>query len=297
VSELPLSVVLGTTQPWPELERLIESVVPQAREIGAEVIVVDNNGAGLPEQLASETPEIVWITDPGASIFRMRSLGMSVARGEVVALTEDHCVPAPGWCQAHVDGHAEHPDVPAVGGTVVNGATGKLSAWGSFLLNHSEWMPPVESGMRPMVDRANISYKRSVVPSTPTAPEVAEPLIDDRLLRSRAKFFLNADAVVTHIQSLGLRGTLTIHFHSGRSLAGSRVARGLGLAGRVACATASAALGPAMFVQTIRRVARRRPPLRLLASLPMVLAVASVISAGLVVGYLAGPGDSARRIR
>ena len=297
MSEPPLSVVLGTTQPWPELAPLIESVVPQAREIGAEVIVVDNNGAGLPEQLASETPEIVWITDPRGTIFRMRSLGMSLARGKVVALTEDHCVPGPGWCQAHVDGHAAHPEVPAVGGPVGNGATEKLSAWGSFLLNHSEWMPPVESGMRRMVDRANISYKRSVVPSTPTPPEVAEPVIDDQLLESGASFFLNADAAVTHAQSFGLRGTLSIHFHSGRSLAGSRVRRGLGSGKRIAGALTSVALAPAMFVQTIRRIARHSLSPRALASLPMVFAVASVISAGLVVGYLAGPGDSARHIR
>src|SRR4029078_2161518 len=123
LSNPPLSVVLGTTQPWPELEPLIDTVVPQAREIGAEVIVVDNNGGGLPEKLASQTPEIVWITDPGASIFRMRSVGMSVARGDVIALTEDHCLPSPGWCKAHIDGHAQHPDVAAVGGTVANGAT------------------------------------------------------------------------------------------------------------------------------------------------------------------------------
>jgi hypothetical protein len=297
VSELPLSVVLGTTQPWPELQRLIECVLPQAREIGAEVIVVDNNGAGLPDQLAATTPEIVWITDPGASIFRMRSLGMSVARGEVVALTEDHFVPAPAWCRAHVDGHAAHPEVPAVGGPVMNGATGDLSAVGSFLVNHAEWMPPVESGMRPMVDRANISYKRSVVPSTPSAPEVAEPLIDEELLRVGAKFFLNADAAVTHDQSFGLRGTLSIHFHSGRSIAGSRVAAGLGLGKRLTGAVASLALGPAIFVQTVRRVVRRRPPIRVLAGLPMAFAVASVVAAGLVIGYLTGPGDSARHIR
>jgi hypothetical protein len=239
----------------------------------------------------------VWITDPGASIFRMRSLGMSVARGDVVALTEDHCVPSPGWCKALIDGHAAHPEVAAVGGPVANGATGELSAWGSFLINHADWMPPTESRICRMVDRANISYKRSVVPRTPTPPEVAEPLIDDHLLRSRAKFFLNADAPVTHTQSFGLRGTLAIHFHSGRSLAGSRIRRGLGPAGRVVRAITSALLGPAMFVQTVRRTARRPKSARIVASLPMALAVGCAISGGLVIGYLTGSGDSARHIR
>jgi hypothetical protein len=227
----------------------------------------------------------------------MRSVGMSVARGGVVALTEDHCLPSPGWCKAHVDGHAKHPEVPAVGGPVANGATGELSAWGSFLINHSDWMPPTESRMCRMVDRANISYKRSVVPRTPTPPDVAEPLIDDHLLRANANFFLNADALVTHDQSFGLRGTLSIHFHSGRSLAGSRVRRGLGPAGRLTRAFASSLLGPAMFVQTVRRTARRPKSARILASLPMAFAVASAISAGLVIGYLTGPGQSARHIR
>jgi hypothetical protein len=297
VSELPLSVVLATTQPWPELAPLLRTVVPEVREIGGEVIVVDNNGRGLPADFTGDNPEVVWITERGASIFRMRSLGMSVARGEVIALTEDHCRPARGWCKAHLDAHAEHPEAAAVGGPVLNGATEQLSAWGSFLINHAEWMPPVESGLRPTIDRANISYKNWAVPKIPSRDGSDEPFLFERLQRAGATFVMDTNAPVTHDQAFGVRGTLTIHFHSGRSTAGARLAGGMNVPRRLLRAIASVALGPAMFVQTMRRIFRRPKSPRVLASLPMAFAVANAISFGLLVGYLAGPGDSARQIR
>ena len=202
----PLSVVLGTTQRWPELEPLIESVMPQARELGAEVIVVDNNGVALPEQLAAETPEIVWITDPGASIFRMRSLGIPGRPRCVIALTEDHCV-----LRQVVPGTHRRPrrpsEVPAVGGAVANGATRELSAWGQFRSTTRSGCRLSRAGCgRWSTARTSPALGRTW--STPTRPEVAEPLIDDRLLQSGATFFLSADAAVTHDQSFGLRGTL-----------------------------------------------------------------------------------------
>lgn len=295
---LPLSVVLGTTQPWPELAAFLETVVPEARELGAEVIVVDNNGRGLPDDYAQENPEVVWITERGASIFRMRSVGMSIARGDVIALTEDHCLPSPGWCEAHLRAHAEHPDAAAVGGPVGNGATERLSAWGSFLLNHAEYMQPIESGERATIDRANISYKRWAVPRTPSDLGVAEPFIDEQLRKSGAKFVMTTGAPVTHDQSFGPRDTLSIHFHSGRSTAGLRVLGGMSPGERARRAATSAVLGPAMFAATLRRVARKRPKsARALASLPMSLAIAVTISAGLIAGYVAGPGGSTRHIR
>jgi hypothetical protein len=295
---LPLSVVLGTTQPWPELAASLETVIPEAREIGGEVIVVDNNGRGLPENFADDNPEVVWITERGASIFRMRSVGMSIARGEVIALTEDHCLPSPGWCKEHLRAHTEHPDAAAVGGPVGNGATGKLSAWGSFLLNHAEYMEPIASGERAAIDRANISYKRWAVPSVPSDLGVAEPFIDEGLRKAGEKFVMTTEAPVTHDQSFGLRDTLSIHFHSGRSTAGLRLLGGMGRGERIRRTITSMLLGPAMIAATTRRVARKRPrSLRALASLPMVLAIACTISAGLVLGYLTGPGGSTRHIR
>jgi hypothetical protein len=296
--ELPLSVVLGTTQPWPELADSLDTVIPEAREIGAEVIVVDNNGRGLPEGFADENPEVVWITERGASIFRMRSVGMSIARGEVIALTEDHCLPSPGWCREHLRAHTENPDAAAVGGPVGNGATERLSAWGSFLLNHAEYLQPIEGGERATIDRANISYKRWAVPTVPSNLGVTEPFIDEQLRRSGAKFFMTTGAPVTHDQSFGLRDTLSIHFHSGRSTAGLRLLCGMGRAERIRRTITSFLLGPAMFAATTRRVARKRPrSARAIASLPIVLAIACTISAGLVAGYLTGPGGSTRHIR
>jgi len=45
----PLSVVIATTKPWPEMRATLDSLLPQARDLGAEVIVADGDGRGLPD--------------------------------------------------------------------------------------------------------------------------------------------------------------------------------------------------------------------------------------------------------
>ncbi len=44
----PLSVVIATTKAWPEIEPCLESLHWQALAMGAEVLVGDGHGQGLP---------------------------------------------------------------------------------------------------------------------------------------------------------------------------------------------------------------------------------------------------------
>jgi len=46
--------------------------------------------------------------------------------GDIVALTEDHCVVAADWCTAIVRAHEEHPQALGVSGAIENGSTGSV---------------------------------------------------------------------------------------------------------------------------------------------------------------------------
>src|SRR4029453_8202728 len=78
-----LSVVIATTQPWPEIAGCLASLVGQAGATGAGVILADAAGRGLPG--GDAFPEVQWLTAPGGSVFQLRALAMSKARGEIVA--------------------------------------------------------------------------------------------------------------------------------------------------------------------------------------------------------------------
>ena len=58
----PLS--LRRREAWPELEPCLESLHEQAQAVGAEVLVGDGHGQGLPADVAERYPEVKWIKCP-----------------------------------------------------------------------------------------------------------------------------------------------------------------------------------------------------------------------------------------
>jgi hypothetical protein len=51
-------------------------------------------------------PDVRWISRPGESVFQLRSAGYDACRGEIVAVTEDHCRPAADWIERIEKGRA-----------------------------------------------------------------------------------------------------------------------------------------------------------------------------------------------
>jgi hypothetical protein len=153
-----LSVVIGTTQPWPEVRGALDSVCPQAATLGAEVVLALRGEDGRPPSGKYPTAKV--ISGPGETVFALRERAIAAASGDIVAVTEDHCQVAPAWCQRIVDAHAEFPEADIIGGAVANGAC-DASGWASFLISNGPFLPPLETGERPIVTgHANVSFKR-----------------------------------------------------------------------------------------------------------------------------------------
>jgi len=293
-----LSIVVTTTQPWPEVRIALDSLAEQARAHDAEIIVADGSPDGRPP---SVYVGVQWLHRPGATVFALRAEALKAARGDVVALTEDHCRVAPDWCAAVLRAHREHPEAAVIGGALENGATDSLVDWANFLIGNSAYLAPLGHGPQPDVTgQANVSYKRWALADYPT-DALAEDAFRRRLLAAGHPLVLDDRMRVAHVQSLGLRGTCAIHFHDGRSVAGSRRPRssrrrrGLDLAKGVALPLRAVVA----MLRVVARAARRDPALRgvALRSAPLVLLVMSVRSAGELAGALAGPGDSPRQLR
>lgn len=296
----PLTVLIPTTQPWPEIEAPLRAVYAEAVELGAEILLLASSEDGFPPDMDRLYPAATTVVEPGASVFRLRSVGLARARGEVVAATEDHAIPRPGWCAAHLRAHGEHPDVAVVGGPIDNASRASVVDWAIFLRNHAPFVPPAGgSGPRSSVDRANASYKRRVLPHEPSPDGRSEPFIDERLRARGERFYLDERILSDHRQSFGLAATLAMVYHNGRAVSGFRVAEGIAPRERAVRITKALAKAPVFFAQTAFHVVRQRrslPP-RALASLPLVAAVTTSISVGSLVGYVRGPGRSPHRLR
>jgi len=106
-----LSVVVTCTQPWPEVRGCLDRIAPQARCDDIEVIVADGSAGGLD---AVTTDHVRWLRLPGRGPHELRLAGLEEARGDVVAITEDHCDVAPDWCAQVLEALARHADAVAI---------------------------------------------------------------------------------------------------------------------------------------------------------------------------------------
>ena len=295
---VPLSVVIATTQPWPEVGPCLDSLQHQVREIGGEIILADGTANGLPEHTDSLYPGIIWLKAPGASVFYLRALAMSHSRGEIVAITEDHCRVRPNWCEKLIEVHKKYPDTSVIGGAVENGATETLMDWASFFIVNGAAMSPLKSGEQKQVTlQANVSYKRRVIPKT--IPELGrmEWIFNQHLRSHGEKLRADDSIIVEHVQSLGFQGTCMVHSHDSRSIAGFRL-QNISAAEWIIRLGACLIMPPALMMRTLIPVLRKRRHLGTLAAcLPAIVMLVSFRAAGAFVGFITGPGNSPAQIR
>lgn len=292
-----LSIVVATTHPWPEMERTLDSLWGQAMALGAEVLLLDGHGEGLPPDLPARYPGAIRLTRPGASVFALRALGLRAARGEIIAMTEDHCVVPPDWCRRLLDAHRRYPHAAAVGGAVDNGATARLIDWANYFVAHSPTMAPIRGGEAEMISaQAGMAVKRRAIAAALPAHGLVEMLFL-RALRDRGEILVaDAGILVHHVQSHGFWKSFAIHYHNGRSIAGFR-RPALGPWGRMARLAGALLLPGFLPLRAAAAVLRKRRFRReLLLSAPLIVALACCHAAGEIVGSCAGPGTSPERL-
>jgi hypothetical protein len=290
-----LSIVLASSHAWPEAERTLRALLDADSTTDFEVILC---AGGTPPPATFGDRRLSVLVAPGESVFALRAQGIERARGEIVAITEDHCIPAPDWAAALVSAHARHPDAVGLSGAVANGATASAWDWANFLMTFAEHMPPLDGAAAKRAPSvANGSFKRAPIDATrPVTPGWVELELMPRLVGAGA-VARDGGPLVTHDQSHGgVWANLVAHFHNGRASAGLRVERpGVG---SVRAEWRRLATLPWRLTRELQTALAARPPLTGVAArgarLGPLLALAH--AAGELVGLLSGPGSSAERL-
>lgn len=295
---LPLSAVAATTQPWPEVRPLLESLHHQIAAVGGEIVLGDGSTASLPDEARDRYSNLRVVHRPGASVFQLRAACVAASAGAVVAITEDHCVVAPDWCERVLAAHRDHPEAAAIGGAVENGATATALDWASFFLVNGASMPPVPDGVRRAIAlQANCSYKRQALSPDGAELGMMEWLLNEDLHARGAVLRTDGRILVHHVQSLGVAATCRIAYDDGRTIAAFRLAR-IGNLERAVRLAACVAMPPLLTARAAYHVVtkRRRTGL-LLACLPWMLVLTSCKAWGNALGFVLGAGSSPTRIR
>jgi hypothetical protein len=223
------------------------------------------------------------------AIDRRRAAGLAAARGEIIALTEEYARPAPDWCAQLAAVHGALPHA-VIGGAIENAADRALN-WAVFFGDAGRYQSPLPEGPAVFVSDVNVSYKRGPLYEAADTWRALyhETGLHDELRRRGHTLWLTPALVVRQDRGrLRLGDALRERYAWARLYAGRRVA-GVPPLRRVLLAVGApllVALLPArQALEAWRRGSHRREFLR---SLPFLLLMALMRSAGEVAGYITG---------
>ncbi len=110
-----ISVVVPTYNRAELLRECLKALTNQDYS-GCEIIVVDDGSTdGTREMVAAEFPRVRYLWQANRGPAAARNTGIRAGTGEIVAFTDDDCVPPPDWLSQLAAGYARHPDVAGVG--------------------------------------------------------------------------------------------------------------------------------------------------------------------------------------
>lgn len=112
-----LSVVICTRDRGAEITRCLDSLAAQEAPPG-QVVVVDNSADGNARSRCEGRPGVAYIHEPSPGLSRARNAGVTAARGELVAFSDDDVEFTPSWTAELVHAFRD-PSIDAVTGLVL----------------------------------------------------------------------------------------------------------------------------------------------------------------------------------
>ena len=219
-----VSVVIATRDRLPSLRAAMEAVRAALRP-GDELVVVDSASAdpGVGAAAAALGATVVRCDAPGTS--RARNAGARAAAGDVVAFTDDDCVPSPDWVEALAAQFRRYPELGFLTGSVAPLVEGRRRRLHLSVVSSAD---PVVYPPAPDVDGAvvghgaNMAWRRDALARIGGFDETLGPGAVLRAAEDQDAFWRARRAgvtgryeptvVVRHRQWRGLRGQMAA-FH------------------------------------------------------------------------------------
>ena len=297
-----LSIIVTVVAGKQCLRNHLEVLCPQARSNHCEILVPFDCWSEEIGGLASEFPEVTFsfcgdlglkgsatISKSNHCLYdRRRAVGLRLCRGNIVALTEDHAIPADDWLNRLLQAHQQPYDV--IGGAVENGVDRPMNrAW--YFCDFGRYGRPFESREVQYVSDVNISYKRQALMKTQSLwwDSYHETTVNWALQALGTKLFLDAEPVVYQCRpTLSFWRALGERAAWGKVFATTRAAT-LPLFRRLLFAVGTLGLPVILFCRALRHMNRQRQgTLRILSTFPIIACFVVCWAGGEMAGYLLG---------
>ena len=286
-------MVIAASHGLSALEKCLASLIPQGEAEDTEVIVVCNYNGGTPMEIVKEFPQFKIVTvAENTTVPELRTHGIFLSRGEIVALTEDHCFFDERWCLEIKQAHGLPYSV--IGGSVENASLEKLLDWAVYLYEYGKYMLPNRAGVVDSLPGNNVSYKRCILERIEKSFRKGffETFVHQELKNQGYLLYQVPSATVYHDKKYGIKKTLIQCYHHGRSFGGKRVSKAQSWR-RLALAVGSLILPVYLSARTLLRPLRKRRFVReSCLTLPYLLLLMTSWSYGEFIGYVYGEGNS-----
>lgn len=299
-----VSVVIASASGCAYLAACLEALHRQTGSVCAEIIVADCVGAAVTAFVRQRYPAVRLIEfTQRTSIGELRRAAILAAQGDLILITEDHCIPAQDWLAAHLQAHRTHPRA-VIGGAVENGAAARRVDRAVYLCEYSAFAAPgatgpgmtAQEGAAPArgLAASNVSYRRADLLAAWAVPAQGywETFLHPQLEAQGLRFLFDPAIVVRHKKHYTPGGFWRERFHYARWYAGTRRAQ-MTPVRRLVYLLLSPLLPPLILARLARHLFRiRRHRRDFVRSLPYLLGFTLAWALGECTGYAAGAGDS-----
>ena len=288
-----LSVVVVIFTGRPNLVRCLESLAGQRGGEDVEVIVPCDARTLDVASLKGQFPFAHFLQLEGERTYaELRAIGVRHARGRIVAITEDHCIPEPDWCAQILKEHRRPP--AAVGGAVEKKAPDTALNWSLYLMDYLRYMKPVAEGPVDQLTDCNVTYKRRALEAIADVwtSEFHEPAVHWALQSRGEALWFSPHVAVSEQRSLGVGSAVRDRYAFGRLFASTRAAEVSAL--KRLFYVAFSPLLPALLITRVAAgvVRKRRCGKEFVRSLPFLTLLTSAWAWGEFLGSLTGRAES-----
>jgi hypothetical protein len=295
VDQALLSVVVVPYAGVEAMRSCLDALARQEHPGSVEIIVPIDEETITWQSLAHHAARPRMVRVPGRrGPAARRAVGVREARGAIVAITEDHCLPEPGWCAAVRKAHAA-PHA-AIGGPVDKQEPDGALGWALYLCDYGRYMSPMAEGAATALTDCNVSYKRAALDAIADVWRDAfhETSVHWALAKRGETLWLAPEMRVRQRRRRPLGEAMRERYVHGRIYAGTRVLE-TPLARRAALAAMAPALPVIIAQRAMRHAARGGHVGRAALALPAIVATGVAWSLGELVGYVTGHGPAEAR--